>query len=87
MGFIGYTNTEKEREMKQNFNRIAPGYYQTGNREFQIMFNNMTGQWQLLSLDAEGDYQWCQSYALLKDAKMGAAWIVRRRVNSKSTGV
>jgi len=72
--------------MALKFQMIAPGLYQTGNQQFQIMFNNESGLWQLLQLDSENDYEWCQSYALLRDAKQGAQWIVTQRVNDKLRG-
>lgn len=66
---------------KVGTNGNGNGLYQSVDRKFRIvMFNNMTGRWHLLQLaDTEfSDYDWCQSFALLRDAKQGAALIQQR---------
>ena len=62
-----------------NMVRIAAGTYETADAAFRITFNNEVGMWMLLQLDAEGQYQWCQSYCTLRDAKQGAQWINRSK--------
>ena len=63
---------------KVGTNDNGNGKYETLNRKFRIMLNTETGLWQLLQLDSENEYQWCQSYGLLRDAKSGAQWIVNQ---------
>jgi hypothetical protein len=60
---------------KVGTNGNGNGLYESVNRKFRCMFNECTNLWQLLQLDDEGEYQWCQSYGLLRDAKKGAQWI------------
>ena len=63
--------------------RIGTGVYQSGSGAFSVRFNNSAGQWMLLQRDddAGSGWTWCQSYALLRDAKLGARWIADRALS------
>lgn len=60
-----------------NWNKSGTGTYETSDRQFQVRTNEDRTSWMLLRRndDTVGNWDWCQSYGLMRDAKEGAQWI------------
>jgi len=63
--------------MPHEWNKVGTGTYETGDRQFQAQRREDDGFWMLLQRndDVIGNWEWCQTYNLLRDAKAGAKWI------------
>ena len=53
--------------------------YLSKSGRIRIAKHSEIGMWDLFEMDSEGNWQWCQRYTLLKDAKEGADWLEEQR--------
>ena len=70
---LNLTHPARHKMTTLNWIKAGIGYYETTNRQFRA-FRHENGLWLLMQRNDEtnGNWDWCQSYGLLRDAKTGA---------------